>query len=120
MDIGRYGRREAVLARPPSRLYRFQKLVRRNRARFAAGAGMGLALAIGLSVSTWMFFREREARQEQVRLRAIAAQALANEASLRRQLEDRERIAQSAFPLSRDNMANVDYLASKVTAIGTR
>ena len=38
MDIERYLKEETVLARPPSRLYRLQKLVRRNRMVFASGA----------------------------------------------------------------------------------
>jgi hypothetical protein len=38
MDIERYMHEEAVLARPPSRLYRLQKLVRRNRVAFLFGA----------------------------------------------------------------------------------
>src|SRR4030095_155312 len=33
-DIERYLREEAVLARPPSQLYRLQKVVRRNRKAF--------------------------------------------------------------------------------------
>ena len=39
MDIQRYLNNEPVMARPPSRLYRFQKLVRRNKVVFAAGGG---------------------------------------------------------------------------------
>jgi hypothetical protein len=37
MDIDRYLREETVLARPPSQLYRLQKLVRRNRMVFLLG-----------------------------------------------------------------------------------
>src|SRR4029077_14211241 len=36
MDVQRYLSNEAVMARPPSRLYRLQKLVRRNQITFAA------------------------------------------------------------------------------------
>jgi len=36
MDIERYLADEPVVARPPSRLYRFRKLVRRNRVTFLA------------------------------------------------------------------------------------
>ena len=41
MDIQRYLNNEPVVARPPSRIYRFQKLVRRNKVVFAAGARRG-------------------------------------------------------------------------------
>jgi hypothetical protein len=57
---------EPVLARPPSRLYRLQKLVRRNKIVFAAGGAVALALLIGLGMSTWLFFREREAEPEKI------------------------------------------------------
>lgn len=40
MDIERYLHQEAVLARPPSQLYRLQKLVRRNRVVFLSGAAV--------------------------------------------------------------------------------
>jgi len=68
-DVVRYLNDEAVSARPPSRLYRFQKLVRRNKLVFAAGAAVAGALVLGLSLSTWFFFSERAARQ-----RAVAAE----------------------------------------------
>ena len=43
MDIERYLHEEAVLARPPSQLYRLQKLVRRNRMVFLFGAVAAIA-----------------------------------------------------------------------------
>ena len=117
LDIQRYLNNEPVVARPPSRLYRLQKLVRRNRVVFAAGASITLALAIGFGVSTWMFFRERNARQEQVRLREIAGHALDNEGKLRQQAENRERITQAAFLISRDQIEEADRAVDMVTAI---
>ena len=62
----------AGFARPPSQLYRFQKVVRRNRVAFAAGSMVLAALILGLGVSTWLFLRERAARQ-----RAVTAEATA-------------------------------------------
>jgi serine/threonine protein kinase/tetratricopeptide (TPR) repeat protein len=62
-DIMRHGKNEPVLARPPSQLYRFQKLVRRNKLAFAAGTGLLALFFIGLTVTTVLFFRERAARQ---------------------------------------------------------
>ena len=69
MDIQRHLDNEPVVARPPTNLYRFQKLVRRNKLAFAAASAVIAALVIGLGVSTWMFFKERDARQ-----RAVAAE----------------------------------------------
>jgi serine/threonine protein kinase/Tfp pilus assembly protein PilF len=71
-DIQRFLDHEPVLARPPSQLYRFQKVVRRNRLAFAAAAMVLAALIFGLGVSTWLVLREKAARQ-----RADAAEATA-------------------------------------------
>jgi len=99
MDVQRYLNNEPVIARPPSRLYRFQKLVRRNKIVFASGAAVATALLIGLGTATWLFFMERAARREAVAaeelqylLRQDAERARANEAELRRQAEIREKI----------------------------
>ncbi|MGO9479891.1 MAG: serine/threonine protein kinase [Limisphaerales bacterium] len=72
MDIERYLHQEAVLARPPSRLYRLQKLVRRNRMMFLFGAATVTALFLGTIFSTMMFVKEREARSSEARLRREA------------------------------------------------
>src|SRR6266704_1184435 len=68
-DIQRHLNSEPVVACPPSNLYRFQKLVRRNKLAFAAASAVAASLVIGLGIATWSFFREKEARQI-----AVAAQ----------------------------------------------
>jgi len=68
-DIERVVANEPVVARPPSNLYRFQKLVRRNKIVVTTGALVVVSLMAGLVVSTWMFAKERKARQ-----RALAAE----------------------------------------------
>ena len=109
------------MARPQTRLYRLQKLVRRNWPVFAAGATVVLALAVGLGTSVWMFLGERELRQravaaeqEQARLREIAERGLANEAELRRQSEAREAIVQAAALIDQQDLAKADELMAKV------
>ena len=69
MDIQRHLNDEPVVARPPSRLYEFQKTVRRHKFGFAAASGIAAALIVGLGASTWMFIKEKAARQ-----RAVAAE----------------------------------------------
>ncbi len=93
-DIERHLNNEPVLAGRPGTLYRFQKLVRRNKVVFAAASIVSMALIVGLAVSTWMFVRERQAReravaaeQAQSRLRQEAETARAEEAAQRRQAE---------------------------------
>jgi serine/threonine protein kinase len=65
MDVQRYLADEPVVARPPSKLYRFQKLARRNKLVFVAGGAVLLALVAGLALSNWFFLREKAARREQ-------------------------------------------------------
>src|SRR5947207_1134845 len=50
-DIERHLNNEPVVACPPSSLYRFQKLVRRNKLAFAAGTGIATSLVIGLAIA---------------------------------------------------------------------
>jgi eukaryotic-like serine/threonine-protein kinase len=87
-DINRHLSHEPVGARPPSRIYRFRKLVRRNRTVFAAAAAVTVSLLIGLSLSTVLFFRERAARQ-----RAVMAEQ--SQAKLRLRAEGNEKIART-------------------------
>jgi tetratricopeptide (TPR) repeat protein len=122
MDINRYLNNEPVIARPPSRAYRFQKLVRRNKVVFAAGAAVTAALVIGLGTSTRLFFMERAARQravaaeqQQVRLREEAEHAEAREAELRRLAESREKITQATVLLSQDRFDEADALIGGVS-----
>ena len=62
-DVDHFLKNEPIIAHPPTTLYRFQKLVRRNKVVFAAGTAVALSIIAGLVVSTWLFFREKEARQ---------------------------------------------------------
>jgi hypothetical protein len=87
-DIQRHLNNEPVVARPPSNVYRFQKLIRRNKVAVTACTGVAAALLIGFAVSSWMFFREREARREQLRLSQQAARTAERETLQRQRAED--------------------------------
>jgi WD40 repeat protein len=63
MDIQRHLAHEPVLARPPSQLYRFGRLVRRNKLVFGAAAAVVAALVAGLSLAIWSFRGEQKQRQ---------------------------------------------------------
>jgi eukaryotic-like serine/threonine-protein kinase len=93
-DIQRHLNNEPVTARPPTTVYRFQKLVRRNKTAFVAVSAVAAALVIGLGLSLFLFIREREAHhralaaeKEQARLRQLAEAGLALEAEMRRDAE---------------------------------
>ncbi|MBL9172731.1 MAG: serine/threonine protein kinase, partial [Verrucomicrobiales bacterium] len=62
-DIQRHLDNEPVVARPPSRIYTLQKLVRRNQLAVAAATAVLVALLVGLGIASWAFVRERSARQ---------------------------------------------------------
>src|SRR6185436_6990409 len=72
MDLQRHLNNEPVVARPPSTVYRFQKLVRRNRGAAFAVAAVLTVLVLGALVSTWQAFEARRARdaEKQERRRA--------------------------------------------------
>ena len=53
MDIRRYLSGEAVVAAPPSAVYRFKKFVRRNRAMVSAGSAVAGVLLIGVVAFAW-------------------------------------------------------------------
>jgi serine/threonine protein kinase len=71
-DIERFIGNEPVAARPPSTVYRFQKLVRRNKLAVGAAGAVALALLLGLAIATWALVNERESRKEAEHQRHLA------------------------------------------------
>ena len=63
LDIRRHLNSEPVAACPPGNLYRFQKMVRRNKLAFGAAAAVTASLIIGFTFSTVLFLREKAARR---------------------------------------------------------
>jgi serine/threonine protein kinase len=76
MDLQRYLGDEPVVARPPSRLYRFQKMVRRNKLAFAAAVAFSTVLLLGGAVSTVEAIRATRAERDQLQLRHRAEEAV--------------------------------------------
>ncbi|HEV2391107.1 MAG TPA: serine/threonine-protein kinase [Verrucomicrobiae bacterium] len=62
-DIQRHLNCQPVVARPPSRLYEFQKSFRRHKFGFTASIAVLAALLVGATASTWLYFKEKQARQ---------------------------------------------------------
>ena len=56
MDIRRHQNDEPIVARPPSSLYRFQKLVRRNKLAVVAAAAVTIALVLAVVISSGLGF----------------------------------------------------------------
>ena len=63
-DIERYLNGEVVLARPPSNVYRLQKLVQRHSAVFAAAACVFFLLFGGIATTTWQMLRAQSAERQ--------------------------------------------------------
>lgn len=111
MDVERYLNDEPVVARPPSRIYRFKKLVRRNRAVSISILAVCAALIIGLGTSTWFFFKERQYFMEAERGRA-------NEVLLREQAETQAQVAQAAMLVGHNQMDMADQLVAHLPRPG--
>jgi len=96
-DLRRYMDNEPIAARPPSTLYRMEKLARRNKLLFGAVGAVAAALVVGLITTTWQTL-QADRNLAQARLNAyvsemnVAQQALA-ENNLSRVLDllDRQR-----------------------------
>ncbi len=94
-DLKRHLNHEPVVARPPSRLYAFQKTVRRQWAGFAAAAAVLLALAAGVLASTWQAVRARHAEL------AARQRAYASDMNVAKQALDDNNLGQALDLLNR-------------------
>jgi serine/threonine protein kinase/tetratricopeptide (TPR) repeat protein len=63
-DIKRYLRREAVLARPPSTLYKVKRFTQRHLTGVLMASALVLALVKGAAVATWLAVVATHAKQE--------------------------------------------------------
>jgi eukaryotic-like serine/threonine-protein kinase len=110
-DVERYLRHDAILARPPSRLYKVKKFARRNRTVVLATIAVASALLLGTFVAIWQAIvatraqadavaaarSERKARNKAVQAEedALAAAAVAKKAQ--KTAEAREAQARALF-----------------------
>jgi serine/threonine protein kinase/tetratricopeptide (TPR) repeat protein len=113
LDVQHHLADEPVVARPPSKLYRFQKLARRNKIAFTATGAVTASLLIGLGLSTWLFFREREAKRDQTHLRRQAElnerKAQGNESKAQTEAAKSRQVAQ----FLEDMLKGIDPVAAK-------
>jgi eukaryotic-like serine/threonine-protein kinase len=115
MDVERYLDEEAVLARPPSQLYRLHKLVRRNRMVFLSGAVAIITLLVGSISTTCLLIKEREALRTAVVARRQAETATAKEEQLRREAESRETVKEISLLMAQNHYEQADELLSRVS-----
>ncbi|HKB41833.1 MAG TPA: serine/threonine-protein kinase, partial [Gemmataceae bacterium] len=86
-DIERYLRREAILARPPSAVYKVKKFAQRHRAAVLTGVATAAALLVGAAVATWQAVVATRAKQDA--LAAAEAEKKAKELAQAREAETR-------------------------------
>jgi hypothetical protein len=116
MDVQRHLGNEPVLARPPSNLYRLQKMARRNKLAFASCGAVALALVLGIVASTWQAVRATRAEKEQVRLRQRAEGAERQESQLRQKAEANEIITRATVAYDERHFDKVEKLVDEVPA----
>ena len=63
-DIQRYLQRDAILARPPSTVYKIKKFVQRNRAAALSAATIATLLLVGIAGTTYGLLRAEERRRD--------------------------------------------------------
>jgi len=108
-DIERHLNNEPVTARPPSKVYRLRKLVRRNRTVFVAVAVVASALALGAIVSTWQAIVATQAKRAESRLRL---QAEAKELAMR-QLAYASDMSLAQQALTQNNLGRAQDLLNR-------
>jgi serine/threonine protein kinase len=118
-DLKRHLNNEPVVARPPSRAYQFQKLVRRNKLAFAASAAVLLVLLGGIAASTWQAIRATRAEREQSRLRGLAQTEAVKSQQVATFLKDMLRGVGPSVALGRDTTMLREILDKTAERIGT-
>jgi serine/threonine protein kinase len=123
-DLQRFLDNEPVEARPPSNIYRFQKLVRRNKMAFAAVSGIVAALALGLVVSVNLYVKEKaalrralQAEQEEAGLRKQAEAGLEFERQQRAYAEIGQKLWRAGVLMSQDQISQAEDLMKEVPPI---
>jgi hypothetical protein len=120
-DVERFLRNEPVEACPPSGLYRFQKLVRRNQATFAAIGAVTAALVLGFGLSLYLFVQERQAlrravaaEKQQAALREQAERGLAIEREMHAMVPITEKFTEAGRLLSRGEIDKAEAIVAQI------
>ena len=110
-DLKRHLNNEPVVARPPSRLYEFQKTVRRHKFGFAAAAALVTVLAVCVLISTWQAARATHAKRE-----ALAAEAQATTQREKAEASEQKALAAQANETKQRKQAEAEELAARQRA----
>ncbi|HEY2081435.1 MAG TPA: serine/threonine-protein kinase, partial [Verrucomicrobiae bacterium] len=102
LDVQRYLANEPILARPPSKVYKLQKTVQRNRLLFAGLGVIALLLVAGLIVVSASLAGERRSRLEAQVARARAEAAASKSQQVTKFLEEMLNGVEPSVALGRD------------------
>jgi len=107
-DLNRHLSNETVAARPPSSVYRFQKLVRRNKLAVTAMGAVAAALLLGIVISTWQAVRATRATREALAAQQKAVAAQAGEKAQRQKAEALAVENEKNYQTARQNLYAAD------------
>jgi WD40 repeat protein/serine/threonine protein kinase len=97
-DLRRYLDNEPIVARPPSNLYRFQKVARRNKLLFGAAGAVAAALVVGIVIASWQAARANLNAAATRRELYVAQIRLAHQAWQEGHLEQAEKMLEATIP----------------------
>jgi tetratricopeptide (TPR) repeat protein len=125
LDVQRFLASEPISARPPSRLYRLQKSILRNKLLFGGIGAILTLLVVGLGVVTWLLAREKTARRDAntARVQAVADKTKASaeaakSAQVTRFLEDMLEGVGPSVALGRDTTMLREMLNRTAERVG--
>ena len=101
VDIQRHLANDPIAARPPTSLYRFQKMVRRNKLVFVAGSALAVTLLIGTLVSTFFAVQSSHRADENLTLANQEAIARAEETAARIESDKQRKLAADNAKMAR-------------------
>ena len=114
-DIERYLTGEAILARPPSTLYKLKKFAQRNRGTMATAGLISLIVLAGAAVSIWQALEATRAEAQAIRAETQARQAEAQAQQDRDDAVQQREIAhqREAESIANEKKSQVAELAAK-------
>jgi serine/threonine protein kinase/Tfp pilus assembly protein PilF len=118
LDVKRFLDHEAVAARPPSRVYKFRKLVRRNKLLFIGLGVIATLLIVSLIVVSAALAKERQTRREAEGDKRTANAEAIKSKQVTQFLEDMLGGVEPDFAFGRDTAILREILAQAATRVG--
>lgn len=118
LDVERYLANEPILARPPSKLYKLQKTVQRNRLLFAGVGVITVLLVTGLILVSASLAGEKRSRREAEDAQTKAEAASAKSQQVTKFLEDMLNGVEPSVALGRDTTMLREILNRTAERVG--